>query len=305
MSNSDERPTKLRLANSSLLESSLLEASARLEDIPVQLKHLWDPNNCPAHFLPWLAHGLSVDAWDSAWPEHIQRQVIAASVPNHRIKGTVGALKQSLNALDADLELQEWWQIGGPPHSARVLALAKNNLDEQGASFITPKLQAQLWQAIAANKPCRTQIDFHIGNIQQNNVYLAAAGQSTTLKTNHLAQSVDGELDTSDVMLQSVASTYEIGTGRLAQNADDQFDLSHITVQGAASNYEIGTEQLQQNADDQFDLSHITVQSAASNYAIGMAQLQQHADGDFALCQTYVANTTHTTTFQTSYMEIL
>ncbi|KAF7783652.1 hypothetical protein PRUB_a3481 [Pseudoalteromonas rubra] len=81
-----------------------------------------------------------MDSWDSLWPEQVQRQVIADSVPNHRIKGTVGAIKQSLHSLNASVELTEWWQTGGVPHSAELLALAHENLDPQGSTLLTRPL---------------------------------------------------------------------------------------------------------------------------------------------------------------------
>ncbi|MCG7560775.1 phage tail protein I [Pseudoalteromonas sp. McH1-42] len=150
----------------SKLERALDNAASRITQVPVSLSQLWDPWHCPVHFLPWLADGLSVDSWDNLWPEHIQRQVIADSVPNHRIKGTAGAVKQSLRSLNASVELQEWWQTGGAPHSAELLALAHDNLDPQGDTLLTPKLQAQLWQTVAATKPCRSQIQFRVGVAQ-------------------------------------------------------------------------------------------------------------------------------------------
>ena len=59
---------------------------------------LWDPAAAPAPLLPWLAHSLSVDVWDPAWPEGIKRQVIGSSVEVHRIKGTRRAVRLALEA---------------------------------------------------------------------------------------------------------------------------------------------------------------------------------------------------------------
>jgi len=77
-----------------------VEAALRGEiaEIPVILADLWSADRCPTQFLPWLAHALSVDEWDSGWPEAIQRDVIRASVSVHRRKGTVGAVRDAIRA---------------------------------------------------------------------------------------------------------------------------------------------------------------------------------------------------------------
>lgn len=75
--------------------------------IPNPIKHLWSPYNCPADLLPWLAFALSVDQWDSTWPETTKRQAIAASVENHRIKGTVAAVVRAIQRTGYDVEINE------------------------------------------------------------------------------------------------------------------------------------------------------------------------------------------------------
>lgn len=64
--------------------------------IPVPVGDLWNPDNCPAALLPWLAWGLSVDEWDSAWSDAEKRAVIKASVEVHRLKGTVWSIRRIL-----------------------------------------------------------------------------------------------------------------------------------------------------------------------------------------------------------------
>ena len=59
---------------------------------------LWNPDKCPVKHLPWLAWTLSVDIWDSTWPEAKMRAVIAASVDVHRKKGTPYAIRTALEA---------------------------------------------------------------------------------------------------------------------------------------------------------------------------------------------------------------
>lgn len=76
-------------------------------DVPVPVRQLWSPATCPAAQLPWLAWALSVDEWDATWPVETQRQVIAASVEQHRKKGTAGALRKALQRLGYEVEIDE------------------------------------------------------------------------------------------------------------------------------------------------------------------------------------------------------
>lgn len=77
----------------------------RLPEVPI--RQLWSPQTCPAAQLPWLAWALSVDEWDATWPEETKRQVIAASIEQHRKKGTVGALRRALQRLGYEVEIDE------------------------------------------------------------------------------------------------------------------------------------------------------------------------------------------------------
>jgi len=91
--------------NATPQERALSLATGRAVDVPI--KQLWSPATCPAGILPWLAWALSVDEWNSSWPVETQRQVIAASIDEHRKKGTVGALRRALQRLGYETEIDE------------------------------------------------------------------------------------------------------------------------------------------------------------------------------------------------------
>ena len=74
----------------------------RISGIPVDLRKLWDPDECPVEFLPYLAWALSVDRWDKRWSEQTKRQVIKASWLVHRHKGTISALRRVVERLIDD-----------------------------------------------------------------------------------------------------------------------------------------------------------------------------------------------------------
>lgn len=94
-------------------ERALSLATARVGTVGASsVADLWNPQTCPVAILPWLAWGMSVDKWDNAWTEQQKRDVIAASVTVHRVKGTIGGLKAALRPLDYAVAIEE--NVGGP-----------------------------------------------------------------------------------------------------------------------------------------------------------------------------------------------
>ncbi len=75
-------------------------AARQLDAIPVnRIFNQWSPNDCPAHLLGHLAWAVSVEEWDSAWPEETKRTVIRTSADVHRHKGTAYAVREALVAM--------------------------------------------------------------------------------------------------------------------------------------------------------------------------------------------------------------
>ncbi|MDR0535579.1 MAG: phage tail protein I [Puniceicoccales bacterium] len=109
--------------NSTPQERALSLATARVLDVPVSpVRKLWSPWECPADVLPWLAWSLSVEPWNSGWPEQRKRAAIAAGIESHRIKGTVGAVRLALSTLGYDVEIDEQT---GQAHTFRLLVDAE------------------------------------------------------------------------------------------------------------------------------------------------------------------------------------
>lgn len=108
--------------NASPQERALEGATARIADVAVDFRPLWDADSCPADLLPWLAWGLSVDTWNPAWPEAIKRAQIRTAIAVHRKKGTVAAVMETVEAFGGALSLVEWWQMDppGPPYTFEI-----------------------------------------------------------------------------------------------------------------------------------------------------------------------------------------
>jgi len=107
--------------NATPFELALEASTERIGDVPVPVGDLWNPDTCQVEVLPWLGWALSVDDWDSSWPESTKRAVIKNSLKVHMIKGTVGAVRQALSAAGyPDVVIKEWFETGGSPYTGRV-----------------------------------------------------------------------------------------------------------------------------------------------------------------------------------------
>lgn len=94
--------------NATPQEIALDMATARVGDVPVDIRTIMSPSDCPAALLPWLAWALSIDKLDAAWSEETKRAAIEASVSVHRRKGTRGAVRAAIDAAGyGDAEILE------------------------------------------------------------------------------------------------------------------------------------------------------------------------------------------------------
>ncbi|MBJ8767892.1 phage tail protein I [Citrobacter freundii] len=144
-------------------------ATARINDIPVNLRQLWDPNTCPAGLLPYLAWALSVDRWDKDWSEQTKRDVIKAAFIVHRKKGTISALRRVVEPFGYLLRVTEWWQIGGEPGTFSL----DISIQEQG---ITEETYLELERLISDAKPCSRHMLAMSINLQSQGKLNAGVG---------------------------------------------------------------------------------------------------------------------------------
>lgn len=126
--------------------------SARLEVLEIAVRHAWNPQTCPAPFLPWLAWALSVDVWNPDWPEARKRAVIAASFQVHRHKGTRRAVREALEALGVDVTLTEWFEDSPPAPSHTFTA----EIATDGP--VSPALSEEALAMIRATKNVRSHL---------------------------------------------------------------------------------------------------------------------------------------------------
>lgn len=138
-------------------ERALANTIARISDVPVLVREVWNPDTAPASVLPWLAWAFSVDDWDTNWTDAQKRNVIKQSVYSQRIKGTIGAVTRQLAALGYTIQILEWWQKDpeGQPYTFDVYITASQYP-------LTARDYNKVLEVINTNKNLRS----HMGNTQ-------------------------------------------------------------------------------------------------------------------------------------------
>lgn len=111
---------RLLPAGSSALEVAAATALAALEQVPVPLRTIWNPDTCPLELLPYLAWAFSVDRWDENWAEESKRSAVRGSWFVHKHKGTIGALRRVVEPLGYLIRVREWWQTHERPGTFRL-----------------------------------------------------------------------------------------------------------------------------------------------------------------------------------------
>lgn len=139
--------------NATPQERALSELGLRIDALPTPLRDLWDEDICPAGRLPWLASAFSVDEWNAGWNELQQRAFIKSSVAVHRTKGTIGAVRDALGALNIDVQVQEWFrQVPmGPRYTFKLFM----GVDQSG---ITEAAQIGLFEVLGRTKNLRSHL---------------------------------------------------------------------------------------------------------------------------------------------------
>jgi len=168
---------RLLPSGSSALELAAAEACAELARVNVPLKTLWDPQTCPANFLPYLASALSVARWDSEWPTTTKRSVIQSAWFIHQHKGTISAIKRVVEPLGYVIKVTEWWETDDPPGTFKLdIGVLDSGIDEA--------MYKEMERLIDDAKPAsRHLIGLTITQDIPGTVYLAAAMHDAEILT--------------------------------------------------------------------------------------------------------------------------
>lgn len=162
--------------NASPLERALsLAPAASLADVPVAIDTIWNPATCPVALLPWLAWGLSIDLWDSAWSEAEKRAAIADAIQFQRRKGTPASLRTVLDRFDPLIEIVEWFKDRDTldPYQFRL----ELPLLAQSDVFYDENLVARILRDIAQVKPVRAHMQAVFKLQAEARAWLVSAAQ--------------------------------------------------------------------------------------------------------------------------------
>jgi phage tail P2-like protein len=226
--------------NATPQERALSLTTGRAVDVPI--KTLWSPHTCPTGVLPWLAWALSVDEWDATWPEQTQRNVIAASIEQHRRKGTIGALRAALQRLGYDVEIDE--QTGAAYTFTLRMRLGSG---ESAGGAVAEDARAKVIRTALATKNVRSELN----------------------ETTYLGQGGDAVLYSGGVPI--IGAEVEIGSGVLTplplDGMDDFLVASFWTVR-MNSSYTGPIAKVQRGSD-----------SAVLDY-YSLSELREFVDGE-------------------------
>ncbi|MGL4508398.1 MAG: phage tail protein I [Aeromonas sobria] len=138
---------------SSELEKELDIALSHIETVEIPIRDLWDPWKCPIQALPYLAWAVNVGSWSARWSERVKRQVVAASLDLHRVRGTRPAVEKALQSLDVRCEIVEWFEqpaLKMTPGTFRVTAHVSTRGEGRA---IDPAFTEEIRDAVDSAKP--------------------------------------------------------------------------------------------------------------------------------------------------------
>lgn len=162
--------SELLPSSATRLERLAATAGARVTDMPVILRALWNPEDCPSALLPWLAWAWSVDSWRDSWSDRQKRNTIAEALEVQQIKGTIGSVRRALAAIGFQTRVQEWHRqtpIGEPYTFRLYLDVDQEPMDQRG-------IQRAL-EIVARTKSLRSHLETVIQQITtRSTVHLAS-----------------------------------------------------------------------------------------------------------------------------------
>lgn len=146
---------------STSLERAVEQLTVRLNGVDVDLpSRLWNPEICPPDMLPWMAWGLSLDAWDSTWPESIRRSRVASAIAIARKKGTAASVRSVIASFGGSVAIREWWQME-PPGTPHTFSLVMNLGDPDAP--VSGSFVDQVIAEVTRVKPVRSHFTFTLG----------------------------------------------------------------------------------------------------------------------------------------------
>jgi phage tail P2-like protein len=182
--------------NATRLERALEAGAGRLTPIVTPAESIDDPATCPAELLPWLAWGLSVDAWDAEWSEADKRSAVATSIEMHRRKGTRLSVETVVARFDQLARLVEWHQAS-PRRPAHTFDVVLPMVTPAGIAPGGRRAQAAFTDAIIREVARVKPLHEHMRMVQQIDAAGAVGLQATLRVLAYLRDDAVMTIDTS------------------------------------------------------------------------------------------------------------
>ena len=146
--------------NATRLERALEAGTARLGDVTAPIETLVNPATIAANALPWLAYGLSVDFWDTAWSEAMKRRTVAESIAQHKIKGTRASVEHVLARVDTLAMVLEAYEDPArlAPHTFEVHLPLVTEAGAAGGDRANAAIVDDIIAQVTAVKPLREHL---------------------------------------------------------------------------------------------------------------------------------------------------
>lgn len=172
--------------NTTPLERNLEQVTERVTNLPVPLRRLWNPDECPEALLPWLAWSLGIDAWKAYWPLSIKRAIIKDAIHIKRKKGTTQSVRNIVSAFGASIALQEYWQTTPPgtPHSFSIVI----NVNSMAGEPVTAEFQQDIIDEITKTKPVRSRFTITAGVTANTQLALFGAARAAIFRRLELSE---------------------------------------------------------------------------------------------------------------------
>lgn len=197
------------------LERAVEKGMGALAEVPVPIRDVWNPATCPPALLPFLAWGVSIDFWDSAWTEADKRTAIAGAIEAQRRKGTPASLRQVLDRFDPMIGLVEWFEDREQldPYTFRL----ELPLRADSEVVYDEDLVLALLRDIAAVKPLRAQMSAVHRLAAQADAWLLGAARLAGLTR------LDGFTDLDEPLNPAWANYLQTENGEPIRSAEGPF----------------------------------------------------------------------------------
>ncbi|WAC70801.1 phage tail protein I [Roseateles sp. SL47] len=148
---------------------------------PGVLRTLADSARIPASVLPWLAWACSTEGWQGAFTEASRRALVRSSVEIHQRKGTAGAIRRVLAAIDATVDLREWQATGGAPYTFTLTVWTGSSGSDASTALIDLELYDRIRRMVNAVKNERSHYELQVGASFGQDLRLACAVRAASL----------------------------------------------------------------------------------------------------------------------------